>query len=220
MTHKTKTAKRVVAKKEPTPAAKPTPADIQTGEIWVPKEKAAEILGLSVRRTLEYCQRGVIERRVSQQGRNRVSLMREADVLALKRSLDTGTAISRMAAGTSRSYAPMPAAFAQGLGVPGERERLERIAQSVQELAAGFTQKLLAAPAPQPAAMPQPAAPAPWLTLAEAALYSGLPLAHLKAAVLAGELPARDVGRRKGGRWRVRREDLEAMQGKVQTHVV
>ena len=54
-----------------------------------------------------------------------------------------------------------------------------------------------------------------WLTLAEAAAYSGLPASHLLAAIEAGELAARDVGVRPGGHWRVRRLDLDAIEGEL-----
>jgi len=53
-----------------------------------------------------------------------------------------------------------------------------------------------------------------WLTLAEAAAYSGLPASHLLAAIDTGELGARDVGVRPGGHWRVRRLDLDAIKAK------
>jgi len=53
-----------------------------------------------------------------------------------------------------------------------------------------------------------------WLTLAEAAEYSGLPASHLRSAIGIGELPARDVGPRPGGHWRVRRLDVDAIEGK------
>ena len=54
----------------------------------------------------------------------------------------------------------------------------------------------------------------PWLTLAGAAEYSGLPASILQAMVETGELAALDVGVRPGGHWRVRRLDLDAIEGK------
>ena len=62
----------------------------------------------------------------------------------------------------------------------------------------------------------EPAAPAvlrPWLTLAEAADYSGLPATILFGLIQTGELRARDVGVRPGGRWRIRKLDLDAIEG-------
>jgi excisionase family DNA binding protein len=51
--------------------------------------------------------------------------------------------------------------------------------------------------------------PRPWLTLAEAADYTGLPESFLLARITARKLPALDVGVRPGGRWRVARRDLD-----------
>ena len=65
-----------------------------------------------------------------------------------------------------------------------------------------------------PPAPPQLERPArPWITLADAEDYIGLPASYLLALIVAGELPARDVRTRAGGRWRVLRSDLDAMAG-------
>jgi excisionase family DNA binding protein len=52
-----------------------------------------------------------------------------------------------------------------------------------------------------------------WLTLAEAEDYIRLPASYLLYMIECNELPARDVGIRAGGRWRVKRSDLDAIQG-------
>ena len=49
----------------------------------------------------------------------------------------------------------------------------------------------------------------PWLTLAEAQEYSGLPAAILLKLIESGKLRALDVGVRPGGRYRVRRAGLD-----------
>lgn len=59
----------------------------------------------------------------------------------------------------------------------------------------------------------EPAVLRPWLTLADAADYSGLPASYLFGLIEAGELKARDVGVRPGGRWRIRKLDLDAIEG-------
>lgn len=52
-----------------------------------------------------------------------------------------------------------------------------------------------------------------WLTLQEAVEYSGLPADVLRAFISIGNLPALDIGpRRRGGRWRIRRVDLERLE--------
>lgn len=72
----------------------------------------------------------------------------------------------------------------------------------------------VAAPVRQAAtAPPAPAAPRLWLTIAEAAEYSGLPASFLIRLIGGGKLAALDVGNRKGGRWRIAKRDLEAIKG-------
>ena len=53
----------------------------------------------------------------------------------------------------------------------------------------------------------------PWLTIHEAADSSGLPASAIKALILSGQLPGIDCGPRPGGRWRVKRVDLEKLEG-------
>jgi len=53
----------------------------------------------------------------------------------------------------------------------------------------------------------------PWLTVAEAGEYSGLPASFLVRLVESGKLPGLDVGVRPGGRWRVAKRDLDALKG-------
>jgi len=52
-----------------------------------------------------------------------------------------------------------------------------------------------------------------WLTLAEAEDYTGLPEMFLLALIDGGKLPACNVGVRAGGRYRVKRSDLDAIAG-------
>lgn len=77
-----------------------------------------------------------------------------------------------------------------------------------------------AAPAPdsQALALRAPEPPAVlklWLTLEQAEDYSGLPASVLLMLIHYGDLRARDVGVRPGGRWRVRKVDLDALEGEV-----
>jgi excisionase family DNA binding protein len=53
----------------------------------------------------------------------------------------------------------------------------------------------------------------PWLTLAEASAHSGLSARLLYRLISEGRLPALDEGTRGAGRWRVRRADLDALEG-------
>jgi len=53
----------------------------------------------------------------------------------------------------------------------------------------------------------------PWLTIEESAAYLGLPASIIQKLVESGKLPALDCGPRPGGRWRVKRSDLDALEG-------
>ena len=55
----------------------------------------------------------------------------------------------------------------------------------------------------------------PWLTLDQAATYTGLPAAVLLHLVKGRRLRALDVGVREGGRYRVRRTDLDQIEGEL-----
>lgn len=52
-----------------------------------------------------------------------------------------------------------------------------------------------------------------WVTIAQAAEYTGLPASTITRLIDAGKLKALDVGVRPGGHWRVRKADLEAIEG-------
>lgn len=64
---------------------------------------------------------------------------------------------------------------------------------------------------------PAPSAPPPpnttWLTLEEAAVYTGLPVSYIQKQIDDGCLNAVDVGVRPGGRFRVARRDLDTITG-------
>lgn len=62
---------------------------------------------------------------------------------------------------------------------------------------------------------PEPvfAVPQAWLTLDQAASYSGLPASFLRSLIDSGTLAAFDTGPRPGGRWRVAKRDLDTLQG-------
>ncbi len=53
----------------------------------------------------------------------------------------------------------------------------------------------------------------PWITVVEAAEYSGLPASAIEKLIKSKELPALDCGPRPGGRYRVKRIDLDKLEG-------
>jgi excisionase family DNA binding protein len=50
-----------------------------------------------------------------------------------------------------------------------------------------------------------------WLSLPEAAAYTGLPQSTLRKLMASRKLPALDTGPRLGGRWRIKRTDLDGI---------
>lgn len=87
-------------------------------------------------------------------------------------------------------------------------QRAALVAPAQAQLAAA-----LAAIAPKPAAE---APPKPWLTLDQAAEYSGLPASFLARQIESGRLPALDIlaGTKAAGRcWRVKPSDLDELPG-------
>jgi len=51
--------------------------------------------------------------------------------------------------------------------------------------------------------------PGQWLSLPEAAAYTGLPQSTLRQLLANRKLPGFDTGPRLGGRWRIKRSDLD-----------
>jgi excisionase family DNA binding protein len=67
-------------------------------------------------------------------------------------------------------------------------------------------------PVQPPLQLPAPAPDRPWLTVDEAAHYSGLPASFLLGMIEERRLGALDVGVRVGGRYRVARRDVDAIK--------
>jgi hypothetical protein len=163
---------------------------ISTQIEWYSKEEAAARLGsperpLSPRRVLELAKEGRLE-----SGRTR--------------DPNTGQTVVRIRAGSverflenKRNPAPIPAPEAREVREPRTPQALARRGSELMELVRvlrdGCANRA-------PARL--------WLTLAEAADYSGLPAAILVRCITDGRLSAIDVGRRRGGRWRIRKVDL------------
>jgi excisionase family DNA binding protein len=153
--------------------------------VLLPKQVAADLLSLSVRRLMELSEHGKFTRH-------------RAFDPETKREACMFDAAEIQAAQESREYDARPAP------VPS---------------AAVAVQSRTAAVAVRPRLpldeydIDAPAVLRPWLTLAEAAAYSGLPASYLRELIGTLELKARNVGPRPGGRWRVRRLDLDAIAG-------
>ena len=158
---------------------------------WYSKEEAAARMGsperpLSPRRVLELAQAG------------RIQSKRERDP-------QTGQTVVRIHAGSVERYLDEQS---------GERPREVREPQTPQTLTKRGSEliellRLLQAGAAG-IATAQPARL--WLTLQESEEYAGLPASFLVVLIRSGKLPALDVGRRRGGRWRIRQLDLQKIE--------
>lgn len=158
---------------------------IQPG--WTQKEDAAKLLGVSIRQLENLAALG----RISKMRLPRQVNERSARVLYSIEDIDA------IKAGKPRLPDPAEAAPA---AVP-ERAIVKNGADPFAGLAAH-----LAAIA---RAFPPPTAERPWLTLAEAAEWSGLPAAWLLAQARAGADFATNVGTGKKARWRFNRASLK-----------
>ena len=76
----------------------------------------------------------------------------------------------------------------------------------------GDAGEVAALPPVQAIPAPSPAPDRPWLTVDEAAQYSGLPASFLLSLIEERRLGALDVGVRPGGRYRVARRDVDAIK--------
>jgi excisionase family DNA binding protein len=158
---------------------------MMNSEQYLTKAVAAKQLDLSVRRVMEMSAAGRLPRhkRFDPATQREAVMFRAADVAKLK--------AEKTPRPVDLPALPEPAAS----GISTMVDRIERSASAI----------VRAASVPPPSR--------PWLTLAEAAEYSGLPESFLHAMIDQGTLPALDVGVRPGGRYRVRRSDLDGIEG-------
>jgi len=147
-------------------------SEIQQTETYISKDHASRMLGLSGRRTADYAQRGIIERRFEVDNRigRKVALFKQSDVMRLAAELKAGAARPGLPVASEARL------LAASLGAPAENQRAEVI-DGARRLLSGSA----------PAAPPEPR---PWLELSEAAEISGLPARLLARIIRAGELRA------------------------------
>lgn len=152
---------------------------------WLTKAEAAKRLDVSERRILEFAQAGVLES-------------------AKQRDPASGQMATVIHAGAVERFKdqrdqPRPAEPRDPQAVAVHRAAVKKPAEP-----GGI------AP-PQTAAQPAPLCA--WLTLEQAETYTGLPASELLSYIKVGNLLALDVGVRPGGRYRVKRADLDAIEG-------
>jgi hypothetical protein len=177
-----------------------TPAQTGVRE-WITKEETAKQLDRSVRTVLAMAAAGTIKSKTERDPKRRgqkVTLFHAGAVAALAEKRENGTAAEKPA--QDRKPAIIPPAALQSTDISLTQALVERLLNP-------------------PPAVAVPPAPRPWLTLDEAAEFSGLTKRWLEAEAIRilrdeGTTPiaikVRDMGRgTHGGRWRFLRSDLE-----------
>jgi hypothetical protein len=168
---------------------------IESG-VWLTKDEAAALLGVHPRQVERREAGGQIRKkalpREPGQTTARVVYSR-ADLLAVK----AGTPNDYRRAGSvpGANALTVAGSYDAGAAVGPGAAALETLAAVLQRIA--------------PAVHEPNHAPRPWLTLEEAAEYSGLPAAWLLRNAKEAYVGAIDLGGRpRGGRWRFRRDEL------------
>lgn len=172
---------------------------------YLDKPQAAKRLGISPRRLLELAASGRIKRHYLKNTRSqrKIVTFKTDDVERLARERDEQALLPPSYEPHSTSQLSLKVNKHKGTVHGGS---------DLASLATLISTKLL------PAAPAGP--PREWLTVEEAANYTGLPASFLLELIhktmelkrLAGpRLPALDVGVRPGGRWRISKRDLDAL---------
>ena len=164
------------------------------------KREACEYLGKSKRTVETFVSKGRLGVAYVDGPNGKTAAFRRSEVEALKREIDTPTYRATPEVATSR-----PARFADGSTVTMRPALVEASSGSSSDTLAMVTTAL--ARAVQAAAADAPA-PKPWLTLAEAVEYSGLPASYLVRRAREGWTAAIDVGTGDKAFWRFNREGL------------
>ena len=166
---------------------------------WIRKDEAAKRLKVSTRSVLSMAAAGKIQRKPERDPATNQTVM----------LLHAGD-IERIA--FEREH-PEPAQALQAIAPQALQAPRTNGHIAIQRYKGDGEQGLLAmlaAHAAQPAQVIRP-----WLTLSEAAEYCGLPEMFLLGLIDNGKLPALNVGVRAGGRYRVKRGDLDAIAGEL-----
>lgn len=171
---------------------------------WLPLADAAELLGVGRRQIERRAAQGMIQKRVLERAPMQTFapvLYSRADVEAIRHGKPNNHArLVKPKANGAAKGAEMPRQASNG----GDSVALSVVSAAKQD--ANALAALVAALRVAPAEVK------PWLTLAEASEFSGLPSAYLRREAKAGGLHALDVGASAaGGRFRFNRESLSRL---------
>ena len=182
-----------------------TAAVLQHSQEWIPSLEAAHILGIGERELQRKAKRypKQLTRKTQRLGPQRQlsALYLRSDLMAFRdrqaKGIDPASAERLIPGETEGADVPDAAVPPTGESLALERlntgDPLTRLAELLARLSAHY--------------QPQPK---PWMTLSEAAEYSGLPKGYLLGLCRQNKLGT-DVGRRRGGRFRISRKQLEGL---------
>ena len=160
---------------------------------WISKSEAARLLDKSERTILSMASSGKLrskQERDATKGGQKVTLLHAGDVARWAHAGEIAPFLN-----DGESAVQLVRNPAAGLPAPYISPQLAEIERTMKE------------------AFPSSRLSRPWLTLGEAAEYSGLPKSVILTLIEASQLKAIDCGPRPGGRYRVKRSDLDALEG-------
>ena len=180
-------------------------ADIVTEHDWLSKMDAARLLGVQIRQLEKREKQGYIRKQTLARRMNEktagVRYSRE-DIEALKRGEPNHNGSGLVPEAKAPALAKTPD---KNIEIRKAPTPAAAIAHPAGDPFAGLAAQL----ARLAEAFPPPAEAKPWLTLSEAAAFSGLPAAWLLGQARAGAVRAVNVGAGKRAFWRFNRADLQ-----------
>ncbi len=175
---------------------------------WLTKQQAAERLNLSTSRVFALGEAGTIktQRLKSPTSGQFVAIFHAGDIERVIFERENPDKVSKLPAKLDKPEVDPLTELFQKTGLMGVRglPRIERptTADIARNIEAWVDRPL------------KP--PTPWITVVEAAEYSGLPVSVIERLIKSATLPAIDCLNaipRTAGRWRVKRSDLDALEG-------
>jgi hypothetical protein len=174
---------------------------LQRHEEWIPALEATRILGIGERELQRKAKRypKQLTRKTQRMGpqRQMTALYLRSDLVAFrdrtKQGIDPASFERLTPEEDTAAPPPPPAEDNVALAPLGRPDALTRLAELLARLSAHY--------------QPQPKV---WMTIREASEYSGLPKGYLLGQCKLRKLGT-DVGKRKGGRYRISKKELEAL---------
>lgn len=178
-------------------------------ESWLTKQQAAQVLGVAEKTIDRMAKAGELHKEILKRPRQApIVVFHPGDV-------------NRAKAAREAQQSPAPFVMSEkesGLSADVSGRPVSDVSRSMSEVSVPWSDSWIRDMSTRLSNLSKifPAEPTNlWLTLQEAADYSGLPAAVLVDFINSGRLPALDIGRRRGGHWRIRKVDLRKLDAGV-----